>query len=301
MNRRTALSRAANAATVGVLYASAVEPAPAATPSGLSFIKLRDGAELHYHDWGSGQPILFLHGAGSTWAQWNYNMQPLSAHFRCIAYDKRGHGRSSDFGSAYDYDLLADDLAEVIEQLHLDQIAFVAHSMAPGEVVRYITRHGSKRVARLVFVGPTLPFTLKTADNPEGVDQTVLDRLRAQWCKDYPAWVFANARPFFTPETSDAMVQWGCSLMLSASLRTIIRCNHIVTETDFRRELARLTVPTLIVHGEKDVSAQIDSTGRRTAQLIPGSRLIEYQGAAHGLFITHAERFNSDILNFVRS
>ncbi len=174
------------------------------------FIKVKDRTELYYEEWGNGQPIVFLHGAGSNWEQWNYNMLPLSRQLRCIAYDKRGHGCSSDFGRRYDYDVLADDLAEVIQQLDLHRVVLVAHSMGAGEAVRYLTRHGSDRVVSLVLVGPTLPFILKTHDNPDGIDKSALDNLRAEWSKDFPGWVAANARPF-SPRTLQE--QWSSGVV----------------------------------------------------------------------------------------
>ena len=172
--------------------------------------------------------------------------------------------------------------------------------MGCGEIVRYLSRHGSSRVARIVLVSPTTPFTLKTADNPEGIDKAAFDRLRASWSKDFPKWLGQNARPFFTPETSPEMVQWGINMASQTSLKALIDCNRVDTETDFRNELPRVTVPTLIVHGDKDVSAPIDFTAKRTARLVPGSRLIIYEGAPHGLMLTHLERFNSDLLSFIR-
>lgn len=264
------------------------------------FIEAGDGTNLFHLDWGSGRPVVFLHGMGSNCRQWQYNMVPLADRgLRCIAYDRRGHGRSDDPGTGYTYDVLADDLARVIDQLGLSHAVLVGHSTGAGEIVRYLSRHGAESVAGVVMIGPTLPFILKTADNPDGIDRGALDQLRAAWLKDYPGWIAKNARPFFTPDTSDAQVEWGVNLMMQASLKAIMDCNHAVTETDFRSELTRITVPTLIVHGDQDVSAQIDFTGRRTAKLIPDSKLKVYAGAAHGLFITHAQRFNDDLLDFI--
>lgn len=171
--------------------------------------------------------------------------------------------------------------------------------MGAVEIVRYLSRHGRARVARIVLVAPTLPFILKTSDNPDGVEKSALDQISASWCRDYPNWIADNARPFFTPDTSAEMVQWGVSIMLRSSPKAIVDCNHAVTETDFRPELPKITVPTLILHGDADASAPVAFTGRRTAGLIPGGRLVVYEGAAHGLFITHAARFNRDVLRFV--
>ena len=266
------------------------------------YVETSDGTHLFYQDWGTGKPVLFIHGLGSSSQQWQYNMVPLSMQgLRCVAYDRRGHGRSTHPGRGYDYEMLADDLTRVIGKLDLQGVTLVGHSMGAGEIVRYVSRQGANRVARIVMVGPTLPFILKTADNPDGVDRSVLEQLRASWCKDFPKWVTDNARAFFTPETSDAQVQWGVNLMVQTSLKAIIECNLALTETDFRHELTRITLPCLIVHGDKDVSARIDFTGCRTANLIKGSQFKVYPGAAHGLFITHAEQFNKDIAAFAAS
>jgi pimeloyl-ACP methyl ester carboxylesterase len=164
----------------------------------------------------------------------------------CIAYDQRGHGRSSQHGYGYEYDTLADDLASLLEQLDLREVTLVGHSMGCGEIVRYLSRHGSSRVARAVFIGTATPFALKTRDNPDGVDKAVIDKLRASWAKDFPRWLGDNARPFFVPETSPEMVQWVVGMCLQASLKALIDCNHAINETDFRAELAAMTVPTLV-------------------------------------------------------
>jgi pimeloyl-ACP methyl ester carboxylesterase len=141
---------------------------------------------------------------------------------------------------------------------------------------------------------------LKTADNPEGVDKSALEQLRGVWSKDFPKWLADNVKPFFTPETSPGMLQWGTSMCLQASLKALIDCNRANSETDFRDELPRIKMASLIIHGDKDMSAPIDFTARRTARLIPGSRLVVYEGAPHGLMLTHIDRLNADLLGFVR-
>jgi non-heme chloroperoxidase len=305
MNRRQAIAFLATSGA-GASFAST---APLAAPDAdagtavrslpASHIATRDGTLLYYQDLGSGKPIVFLHSLGTCNRQWQYNTVPLvNRGFRCIAYDRRSHGRSSDPGRGYDYDTLASDLAAVLDQLELREATLVGHSMSGGELVRYVTRYGTGRVGRLVLVAPTLPFILRTADNPDGVDRQSLDALRASWLVDYSKWAADNARPFFAPDTSDAMVQWGIGLLTETSLKAILDCHRSLAETDFRKELTQITVPTLIVHGDKDASAQIDFTGRRTARLIPGCEFKVYEGAAHGLFITHAKRFNEDVAAF---
>ena len=311
MNRREALSSVALAiAGSGLLPGSVASIAATAgadkrrepQPHRKPYIETGDGTLLFYEDWGAGNPILFIHGLVLSSQAWRYNMLPLSERgFRCVAYDRRGHGRSTQPGRGYDYDTLADDLACVINQFDLRGLTLVGHSMGGGEIVRYLSRHGAERVARIVLVGPSLPFTLKTPDNPEGVERSALDQLCASWCRDFPKWTADNTPPFFTPETSDAQMQWGESLTWQTSLKALIACHRALTETDFRREVAAITLPTLIIHGDKDASCQIDFTGRRTAQLIKGSQFKVYPGAPHGLIITHAEQFNKDLALFANS
>ncbi len=269
-------------------------------PLGGPLLEMRDGTTLFYQDWGAGRPVLFVHSWAANTSLWQYQMIDLSSRgFRCIAYDQRGFGRSSDPGRGYDYNTLADDLGEVMEKLDLRELTLVGHSMGCGEIVRYVSRHGASRVSRAMLVAPTLPFILKTADNPDGVDKSNLEQLRAGWMKDFPKWLGDNARPFFTPGTSPEMVDWVIRMALQASLKALVDCNHALTETDFRAELTKFKVPTLVVHGDADVSAQIDFTGRKTAGLIPGCQLKVYEGAPHGLMFTHMNRLNADLLSFL--
>ncbi|MFP2908594.1 alpha/beta fold hydrolase [Pyxidicoccus sp. 3LFB2] len=267
------------------------------------FIRTRDGGELFYRDWGTGRPVVFLSGWTLTSEMWGYQMVPLSEQgLRCIAYDRRGHGQSTDPGRGYDYDTLADDLAAVLEALDLRDVTLVGHSMAAGEMVRYLSRHGSGRIARLAFVAPAnTPFLLKTPDNPDGVDASVFEYLRNQLLlRDFPGWLSANARPFVVADTSAAMVEWLIDQMRRCSMKAVIDCNRAMTSTDFRAELPRIRLPTLVLHGTVDASAPLELTGRKTAALIPGARLEVYEGAPHGLFVTHLDRLNSDLLAFAK-
>jgi non-heme chloroperoxidase len=265
-------------------------------------IVTRDGTTLFHKDWGSRKPVLFVSSWGLNADMWAYQMVALSGpEVRCVAFDRRSHGRSSDPGRGYDYDTLADDLATVIEQLELNEITLVGHSMGAGEIVRYLSRHGPSRVTRVVLLAPSTPFLLKTADNPDGVDKTVFDQMRAMWRKDFPKWLSDNARPFFVSETSTEMIQWVGGMLLQSSLKALIDLNVQVTETDFRGEMRQVTVPTFIIHGDRDLSAPLGLTGQKTAQLIRGSRLTVYEGAPHGLMFTHMERLNADLLTFVTS
>jgi len=253
---------------------------------------------LFYRDWGTGQPVVFAHGWALNSDMWQYQMVALP-NVRRIAYDRRGHGRSADPGCGYDLDTLADDLAGLIERLDLHDAVLVGHSMGCAEIVRYLTRHGSSRVSRIALVAPSLPFILKTPDNPDGVDAEILQAIRDMFRHDFPKWLGENARPFFRPETSPEMVEWGIRLCLQTSLQAIVECNISDTETDLRPDLQRISVPTLIIHGDNDASAPLEFTARRVQSLVRESVLKVYEGAPHGLFITHVDRLNRDLAEFV--
>lgn len=256
--------------------------------------------DLFVKDWGTGQPLVFVH----SWAMTNEIWQYQHAHFcdaghRVVAYDRRGHGRSAQPGDGYDADTLADDLARVIADRDLKGVTLIGHSMAAGEIVRYLSRHGASRVARIVLAAPTTPFILKTADNPQGIDGAAFEHLRDIWRQNFPKWMADNARPFFMPDTPQAMIDWGNSLMFQTPLKVAIDCNKAMVATDFRPDCAAVRVPVLILQGAKDVSAPLALTGQRTAQLIPGAKLVVYDDAPHGLMLTHGARLNADIADFI--
>jgi non-heme chloroperoxidase len=311
MQRRELLKAAGTAALASAAAIAASAPAVAAQgrrareSKGLSvsgsFVQARDGTQLFHRDWGSGATVVFLSGWALTSDSWAYQMAPLSErNLRCISYDRRGHGRSSDPGRGYEYDTLADDLADVLAALDLRRVTLVAHSMAGGEAVRYLTRYGSARVARLALVGTTLPYMTKSADNPNGVDPAVFEHARrTSLLKDFPKALNDNLRPFVVAETSTEMVDWIRGQMLQCSMKALVDCNRALTATDFRPELKKVDVPSLLVHGDKDVSAPLGLTGRNAAALLPSAQLKIYEGAPHGLMLTHTERFNRDLLEFV--
>ena len=301
MHRRDLLKGASAAIGGAALLAADVALAERRARRGPTTIETRDGTQLFYRDWGSGAPLVFLSGWALTSECWAYQMAPLSdGGLRCIAYDRRGHGRSSDPGRGFDYDTLADDLAAMLDALDVRNVTLVAHSMAGGEAVRYLSRHGSKRVARVALIGATLPFMTKTADNPDGIDAAVFENGRRNvLMRDFPKALHDNLRPFVVPETSDALLSWIEGLMLQCSMRALLDCNKALTATDFRAEVAKIDVPTLVIHGDKDVSAPLPLTGRKTAALLPDATVKIYDGAPHGLFLTHTERLNKDLQEFV--
>ncbi|HEX6553668.1 MAG TPA: alpha/beta hydrolase [Ktedonobacteraceae bacterium] len=276
----------------------------------MPYFETSDHTSLYYRDWGTGTPVVFLSSWGYSGPMWEYQMVPLSERgLRCIAYDRRGHGRSDDPGRGYDFDTLADDLATFLEQLDLHEVTLISHSVAGGEIVRYLSRHGTSRIARIVLISATLPFMLQTADNPEGVPG---DRIYAHvesLRTDRPHYLSTGAISFFSlgsnwpgPEViSPEMLQWSIQMLLECSPKAAIAFREVSIETDFRADLRNCSIPTLIVHGDKDTSAPLNLCGRRIAQAIAGSQLKIYEGAAHGLFLTHKDRLNSDLLDFIRS
>lgn len=264
-------------------------------------IETRDGTHLYWMQWGAGAPLLFLNSAGMSTQMWDYQMTALAEQgYRCIGFDRRGHGRSDQPPGGYDYDTFADDLDAVIRSLELRDLTVITHSMAGGEIIRYLGRHGSARVARMVLISTTTPFLLKTDDNPNGIPEAMFQSLRDSWRHDYIKWIADNTAPFFVPETSPAMMRWGAGMLAQFPARLAIACNEAMTRTDFRPELRRIKVPTLLVHGDRDASAPLALTSKVTAELIPDCRLEVYEGAPHGLMYTHMDRLHRDILRFIQ-
>jgi non-heme chloroperoxidase len=292
MDRRTATTSLAAAAVAALVTGS--RPTEAQTPGRAppSFIETDDGASLFHVDWGTGKPVLFTHAWGLNADIWEYQLVELvDQGLRCVAYDRRGHGRSSDPGRGYDYDRLADDLAAVINQLDLTDVTLVAHSMGNGEAVRYLRRHGGARIARLVMLS-TIPPQSTSDFSP----------LIAGLKQDRPAF-FAKGVAAFTgghPAVSPAMTEWIIAQFMRASPKGTIACMHSIARGDFRADMRAVTVPTLIAHGDKDMVNPLDTTARKVAELIPGSTLKVYEGAPHGLVITHRDRLARDILAFAR-
>lgn len=267
-----------------------------------NIVETIDGTQLFYRSWGTGRPVVFV----AAWAlhsqAWQYQMVPLAAQgFRCVAFDRRGHGRSSDPGTGYDLDTLADDLGSVLTQLDLTDVILVGHSLGAAESVRYLTRHGSSRVARLVLIAPITPCLTRTPDNPDGLDPDVFERMRAAFMSDFPGIVANNIQPFVTPETSPALTEWIMRMMSECSLKSLIDCNRHFASADFRSELPALRLPTLVLQGDADASAPLELTGRKTAALMPHATLKVYAGAPHGLIFTHKTRVNEDLVEFARS
>lgn len=298
MHRREIMAWA-GIATAGAFLAPArtLAAAPDAKRPAESFVAAKDGTSLFVRDWGAGRPVLFLSGWALPSDFWGYQMLALARQgYRAIAYDRRGHGRSADPGRGYDHDTLADDLAAVIDGLKLDGVTIVAHSMGGTEVARYFARHGGRGVARVVLVGTITPCLMKRADNPGGIDPAMLAAGADLLARDFPAWIAANTKPFFIPETSAAMVAWGQAMMMSTSLLAAAQLAQANFTTDFRADVRKINVPTRIIHGDRDASAPLALTARATAALLPQATLSVYEGAPHGLPLTHVERLNAELL-----
>lgn len=305
MDRRTVVRSAAAAGAGAVMMAAAGDPAAAESNQAASvpvaskprsFVETSDGASLFYIDWGSGKPVVFSHAWGLNADIWEYQLTELTDQgFRCIAYDRRGHGRSSDPGRGYDYDTLADDLSAIIERLDLSEVTLVGFSMGSGEVARYLSRHGSSRIARIVLV---------SAVSPQATGG-LLDGFIAALKNDRPAFFAAGAALFTGGEgaVSPAMAQWVLSQFLRSSPKAVIECMRTVASpnNDFRADFAAIKLPTLIIHGSNDQLNPLDTTAKLTAAAIPGSELRVYENAPHGLVITHRDRLTHDLLAFVRS
>ncbi|MEX3692397.1 alpha/beta fold hydrolase [Paraburkholderia sp. BR14263] len=266
------------------------------------YIRIDDDTALHYRDWGDGAPLVFLSGWTLNADMWNYQCAPLAAAgFRCVTYDRRGHGRSSDPGRGYDYDTLADDLEAVLAARGLERATLVGHSFASGEIVRYLSRYGSRRVAGIVLLSPaSTPCLLKTADNPGGLDASLFEASIEEMLTSFPDWISRRAEAYFSPGTSHAVIQWTADMMLNASLYGAAQLSRVQMVTDFRRELAAIDVPALVLHGDCDASAPLEITGRPTAAALEHATLKVYEGGTHGMYFNHATRVNDDIREFVK-
>lgn len=271
-------------------------------------LTLRDGTTIYYKDWGKGRPVVFSHGWPLNSDSWEAQMLHLAANgFRCIAHDRRGHGRSSQPWDGNEMDTYADDLSELIEALDLRDITMVGFSTGGGEVARYIGRHGTGRVRQAALISAIPPLMLKTAKNPGGLPIDVFDGLRAASIADR-AQLYRDlaSGPFFGfnrpgAKVSAGAIEWFWMQGMLCGHKNAYDCIKVFSETDFTEDLARFDVPTLIVHGDDDQIVPIGAAAHASAKLVRGATLKVYPGAPHGLADTHKEQLNADLLAFVRS
>jgi non-heme chloroperoxidase len=266
-----------------------------------------DGTQLYYKDWGEGQPVVFSHGWPLSADAWEDQMLFLAGRgYRCIAHDRRGHGRSGQPWNGNDMDTYADDLAALVEKLNLKNAIHVGHSTGGGEVARYIGRHGTKRVAKAVLIGAVPPIMLKTAAYPGGLPRETFDKIRSAVLADRSQFFKDLTMPFYGANRTGSKVSQGLrdSFWLQgmmAGFKGVYDCIKEFSETDFTEDLKKIDVPTLIIHGDDDQIVPIASAAMLSSKIVTGSTLKVYPGAPHGLCSTHKDQVNADLLAFFKT
>lgn len=265
-----------------------------------------DGTRLYYKEWGDGRPVVLIHGWPLSADSWDDIAHALAdAGYRTIAYDRRGFGRSEQPWNGYDYDTLADDLADVLEQTEACDVTLVGFSMGGGEVARYLSRHLGRRVRQAALIASVVPYMRRTDDNPDGTDPSVFEAMADGLLKDRAEFFEGFFKDFYgrslmAHPTSDATIEWSRQVAMQAGLKATLACAQAFASTDFRSDLPAFLVPTLILHGTGDKTVPIDASARAAARAIGDATLIEYDGAPHGLLATHKERVIADLLAFLR-
>ncbi|HKA25081.1 MAG TPA: alpha/beta hydrolase [Candidatus Eisenbacteria bacterium] len=262
--------------------------------------------DLYYEDHGSGKPVVLIHGWPLSGASWEKQTAALlAAGFRVITYDRRGFGKSSQPATGYEYDTLAADLSKILNLLDLRDVTLVGFSMGGGEVARYLGTYGAERVAKAAFVSAVPPFLLKTADNPQGVEQSVFDGIQKGIAADRPGFLAQFLSNFYNADVlggkliSDEAVKASWTVAVGASAQGTHDCVK-AWYTDFRKDLPKMGVPTLVMHGEADRIVPFAISGALTAKAVPGAKLVAVKDGPHGLTWTHAEQVNAELLSFLR-
>lgn len=273
----------------------------------MSTITIPDGTRIYYKDWGTGPPVVFSHGWPLSADSWESQMLFLAERgYRCIAHDRRGHGRSSQPWNGNDMDTYADDLAALIQALDLRGVTLVGFSTGGGEVARYVGRHGTARIAKLALVGAVPPLMLKTPANPEGLPIAVFDGLRANVLADRSQLFLDLPTPFYGANRPGATLSDGVRHAfwlagMQAGFKAVYDCIAAFSETDCTTDLAKFDRPTLILHGDDDQIVPIAASALKSAKLVRDATLKIYPGAPHGLAVTHRDQLNADLLAFLKS
>ena len=273
----------------------------------MAYIKTQDGTDIYYKDWGRGQAVVFSHGWPLNSDSWEAQMLFLASNgYRCIGHDRRGHGRSGQPLDGNEMDTYADDLAELIEFLGLEDAVLLGFSTGGGEVARYIGRHGTRRVAKAGLISAVPPLMVKTANNPGGLPVEVFDGLRAgSIANRSQLYIDLASGPFFGYNRPGAMPSRGVidsfwRQGMQSGHKSALDCIKAFSETDFTMDLQKFDVPTLILHGDDDQIVPIDAAARSSARLVAGSTLKVYHGAPHGITDTHKDQLNADLLAFLK-
>jgi len=273
----------------------------------MNMMIMKDGTQIYYKDWGIGQPVVFSHGWPLTADSWEAQMMFLTSQgYRCIAHDRRGHGRSSQPWNGNDMDTYADDLSQIIETLDLKEAILIGFSAGGGEVSRYIGRYGTKRLAKIALISAVPPLMLKTADNPDGLPIEEFDKIRdgctadrSQFYKDLASGPFFGAnRP--GAKVSQGMIDSFWLQGMKAGNKNTYDCIKAFSETDFSEDLKKFDIPTLIIHGDDDQIVPIGAAALQTSKIVKNATLKIYAGAPHGLLDTHKNQLNADLLAFLK-
>ncbi len=271
----------------------------------MSIMTTKDGTEIYYKDWGAGLPVIFSHGWPLNADAWESQMTYLASNgYRCIAHDRRGHGRSSQPSTGNDMDTYADDLAELIETLDLNDITLIGHSTGAGEVARYVGRYGTNRVIKTVLIGSVAPFMLKTETNPDGLAMEKFDSLRAGVMADRSQFFKEFSTSFYSTNRFGVKISQGLQDAfwlqgMQGGLKNQLDCIKAFSETDFTGDLKKIDVPTLIIHGSDDQIVPLATSAYASFKLINNAILKIYPAASHGLPNTHKDELNLDLLGFL--
>jgi pimeloyl-ACP methyl ester carboxylesterase len=264
-----------------------------------------DPVKIYYEEYGKGKNVVFIHGWPLSGSMWEYQLTQLPQQgLRCIAYDRRGFGKSDRPADGYDYNTLAGDLKVLLDELDLNDVTLVGFSMGGGEIAKYFSLYGGERVSKVVLISAVVPYMLKTADNTEGVPQEVFDGMTKGMIDDRPTFFEGFNKDFFGvslishPVTS-AFLTNSLIACMDANIIATLQCAKSFSSTDFRADVLKINVPTLIIHGDADKTVPFKATGDESARLISGSKLIVYEGAPHGLWFTEKEKLNQDLIDFI--
>ncbi|MES2778236.1 MAG: alpha/beta hydrolase [Bacteroidota bacterium] len=267
--------------------------------------KTSEDINIYYEDLGIGSNVVFIHGWPLSGSMWEYQVTQLTQqNIRCITYDRRGFGKSDYPLGGYDYDTLAGDLKALLEQLHLQDVTLVGFSMGGGEIAKYFSLYGGARISKVVLISSVLPYMLQTDSNPDGVPQEVFDKMAKAIIDDRPAFLEGFNKDFYSVSlmnhpVTEAYLRNASAKGMEASPVATLECAKAFSSTDFRADVPKINVPTLIIHGDDDKTVPIKATGAQTAKMLPHAKYVVYEGAPHGLWFTDKDRLNQDLIDFI--